>query len=193
LEILMDAQDAIDFGGGVMVDPSQHEIIDTRGDSSFLGYLRRTLRRDSLFMYRHRKWGTYVLCEWLSRPGMGTTYGVMQEIEVMQGNPDWYTDPAPIPHMPSLLLRFNTPAVEALQSMVSWRKAQAREALVKQSEETDYRKELVASARRNGEYDEARLIEAGALDYSSPDVTRDETRVYEQAIKERTRCTVRVP
>lgn len=189
----MEAQDAIDFGGGLMVDPSQHEIIDDRGDSTFLGYLRRTLRRDTLFMYRHRKWGTYVLCEWLSRPGMGTTHGVMQEIEVMQGNPDWYTDPAPLPDIPSLLLRFHTPAVEALQSMVAWRKMQARDDLVKQSEETDYRKDLVAKARRRGEYDEARLIEAGALDYSSPHISDEETRLYEDAFKECTRCTVRVP
>ena len=186
-------EEAIDLCGYTPFDPAQHEMLDAHGNGMFLGYLQRRTRRKDLFLYRHRKWGTFVLAEWVVKPGHGCPHGVMQEIEVMQGHPDHYDDPHPPPDVQFLLARFSTPAPEAARQTLAARKEADYQEASRVAEESEYREDLARHKYRAGDEYEAEMTRAGALDYSSPFTTKDDEAPFQDLVRSKNRCTVRVP
>lgn len=78
----MDETPLLDSGGTVW-DPAQHELVDCLWVAS----LRNRLLNQSLFVYRHRIHGSYVLASWTQKPAPGVQ-AAMMELEVFPKSPD---------------------------------------------------------------------------------------------------------
>jgi hypothetical protein len=78
-------KDAITEGPGIRFDPNQHDLRDDNTIPWLVAFQNKTGRRD-LHVYRHRRWGSWVLFAWWKKPGDGHP-GVMVEIEIFPDKP----------------------------------------------------------------------------------------------------------
>lgn len=87
IEVLYDSALAAYMGGiSLIFRPSLHVVLENH---PWIKMVRRVCRKDALMLYRHRREGTWVLGEWIHRPGEGKGPGLIHEIEVFERSPNW--------------------------------------------------------------------------------------------------------
>lgn len=76
--------EAYTTGVGTEWCPKVHKLVEGK----WIQWARRVTRRPSLFIYYHTYERSWVLADWIYRPGTGKGPGLMTEIEVFSQSPD---------------------------------------------------------------------------------------------------------
>lgn len=71
---------------GLEYDPRVHRVLPNH---PFGVMVRRVTRNPKLLLYFHRLERTYVLGEWLHEPKAGRGPGLINELEIFEGPPNW--------------------------------------------------------------------------------------------------------
>lgn len=74
------------MGGSLTLNPAVHVVLENH---PWIQMVRRLMGKPDLMLYWHRRQRTWVLGEWVYRPGDGNGPGLIHEIESFETPPDW--------------------------------------------------------------------------------------------------------
>ena len=156
VEVLFDPYIAAIACGGMPCDPRQHEILP---DGEWVSYLQRRLNMPELFVYHHRFRHTFVVAGWGHPPAdPNGTGGVMFELEVMSGPPDW--NPSDRPSM-GFMVRRTAPVREQAKRAMQVLRENVMADRAAQDTSSGELAERIRSLRLGGQTDEANMLQAG--------------------------------
>lgn len=170
IEIVHDPKGAM---GGLQLG-EDHELWP---DGDWIRYARRKTGIADLFVYRHRREGTWVLCKWLFKPGETTTPTCL-ELSTMRYAPDW---PGSGRLVGDALLRRTRPA----EDMVADMKREMRDAAQQKEHEREQkaysRQNAVKYMRTHGMEESAMALESGEVPWGS---TGEQSEAMNETVSE---------
>jgi hypothetical protein len=149
----------LDPMGGLLMSPEFVEIVP---DGPWIRRMQRVTGRETLFVYRHKGTGSFIVADWVVKPErLGEGIAICDELMVLDDVPDH--DPSWLPTDDEMRTRCR-PVREVIQEMR--RNAKARQKEEREKAEADWRASFDAAAylRRRGLDTEAALaVESGMV------------------------------
>lgn len=170
IEITHDPKIAI---GGLEMG-EDHEICQ---DGEWIRYARRLTGIKDLFVYHHKKVGTWVLCKWLYPP-TSTDSPVALELATMSLPPDTAGSGRLVG---DALKRRCKPAEEMLEEMRRSARDAARQKVRERDQRAYSRSNAVRYMRTHGMEESAKAVESGAVPWGS---TGEQTEAMQETASE---------